>query len=260
MTKKRATRVTLSHRYRSQLYQSVDIYQSDSPILASYYWRRVTETIDMVYSCLDSPERAQVLDLGCGSGLALPTIQRYFGRVLAADVFTEQAAEVIKFERLPRVDLLAADGALLPVNARTFDVVFLLDVLEHVEGDKERILLECSRVLKKGGVIACSFPVEVGPAVVLRQLGRRVFGLEGNWQDPPEVVKHVFRLATTKATEGRRTGPNLDSDAHRGYDFKVDLASVSKYFEILDSRYIPFRHLSFLSPTFVCVGRKVEEQ
>jgi 2-polyprenyl-3-methyl-5-hydroxy-6-metoxy-1,4-benzoquinol methylase len=52
----------------------------------------------------------------------------------------------------------------------SFDVVTLWDVLEHTP-DPKKILLECSRVLKPGGILVVNYP-DIGSAVA-RVMGRR---------------------------------------------------------------------------------------
>ncbi len=61
---------------------------------------------------------------------------------------------------------------------RTFDVVTLWDVLEH-DGDPRRLLEECHRILKPGGLIVVNYP-DVG-SWIARAMGRRwVFFLSGH--------------------------------------------------------------------------------
>ncbi len=61
-------------------------------------------------------------------------------------------------ERCARVALaVQADAADLPFRDRSFDAVFILDVLEHIEGD-EVALKEVRRVLRLGGSLLITVP------------------------------------------------------------------------------------------------------
>lgn len=174
--------------YHSEVYQSVEIYQTKSRLLSWYYWGRVTTAVSMLLERVGGLEGGRLLDLGCGSGMTLPTLQEYFENVTATDIYTEHAAKVARLEGLGRVAVLTGDGRDLPFRDESFGVVLLMDILEHVEGRKDRLISECGRVLKEGGYLACSLPVEVGPVVLLRQAGRRFFGLEGNRQGLRETM------------------------------------------------------------------------
>jgi len=53
--------------------------------------------------------------------------------------------------------LVQADGFKLPFPAACFDMIFMLDVIEHVE-EEDRLINEVKRVLKKGGRILLTTP------------------------------------------------------------------------------------------------------
>ena len=241
-------------RYASEQYQSTEIYQSESRLLRSYYWKRITESIDIVLPHLDSPEKSLILDLGCGSGMILPTIRHYMGETVAADLFPFDAADIVRGEKLEGVEVLGTDGRRLPFSAEAFDVVFLLDILEHVSENKEALLDECRRVTRNGGYVVCSFPVETGPVVIIRQLGRRLFGLEGNRQS----FHHIAMHALSGHTQGGMAKHHTEEHAHEGYDYKQDLDLVRMRFSPVSWSHVPFKHFPFLSPSFVFLGRKDE--
>jgi len=54
-------------------------------------------------------------------------------------------------------DIVQADVSDLPFGNDKFDLVLALDVLEHVE-DHKKALLECRRVLRKGGSVLITVP------------------------------------------------------------------------------------------------------
>ena len=244
-----------NHIYSSEEYQSVGIYQTKNRLLSWYYWGRVTTTISMLLGQLGQSRGDRVLDLGCGSGMTLPTLQRYFAEVTAADVYTEHAAKVKKFEGLAGLELVTCDGRMLPFRSGSFDAVLMMDILEHVEGSKRDLIAESHRVLRRGGHIACSFPVEIGPAILLRQIGRRFFGLEGNRQGFRETLRHALGHTNATPTGEPPTHATTHDEAHRGYDYTKDLSLLKEYFGIAASSPVPFGHAKILSPAFVIIGR-----
>jgi len=112
-----------------------------------------------------SSQNLRLLDLGCGTGANLPTVtdavQRVGstpgGHVMALD-YSPLALEFAQqhLGELP-VSLLRGDATNLPFAANSFDVVTMLDVLEHVEDDAGAVQ-EIFRVLKPGGAFVLSVP------------------------------------------------------------------------------------------------------
>ena len=251
-------KVVPSHHYESDIYQSVEIYQIKNRFLSWYYWGRVTTAVGMLLDTLENTRGGHALDLGCGSGMTLPTLQKCFVEVTAADVYTEHARRVIELEGLEGVNLFASDGGALPFEDESFDQVLLFDLLEHVEGNKGQVIDECWRVLRRGGYVACSFPVEVGPVVFLRQVGRRLFGLEGNRQGVVETLAHAVGVGRppTRGRSEEVAGTDPHDNAHRGYNYKLDLVDLKRRFESVSTHPVPFRHIGFLSPAYVFIGRK----
>jgi ubiquinone/menaquinone biosynthesis C-methylase UbiE len=105
-------------------------------------------------------EAVQLLDLGCGTGANL----RFFcghigsgGRVTALD-YSPLALDFAKqaIRDLP-VSLLRGDALKLPFPDAGFDIVSMLDVLEHLRDD-DVALREVHRVLRPGGHLVWSVP------------------------------------------------------------------------------------------------------
>lgn len=101
-----------------------------------------------------------LLDIGCGTGANLAMLAENVGaggRVTALD-YSPLALQFAhgKLGDLP-VDLLRGDATHLPFATARFDVVTMLDVLEHVEDDAGAVR-EIHRVLKPGGAFVLSVP------------------------------------------------------------------------------------------------------
>ncbi|MBL7148073.1 MAG: class I SAM-dependent methyltransferase [Nanoarchaeota archaeon] len=98
-------------------------------------------------------KRLKILDIGCGTGEDLPLISKY------GDVFAlEYSKEVIKY--IPKekvVGIVRGDARFLSFKENVFDIIIILDVLEHVKEDV-KIMKEVSRVLKLDGILLISVP------------------------------------------------------------------------------------------------------
>ncbi len=102
---------------------------------------------------------ATVLDLGCATGFPLFELAHVLGprcRVAGADVWLRALALAERrrgIYRLPSVALAGADGAALPFRGGSFGmIVSNLGVNNFAEPG--RVLDECARVLRPGGVLA----------------------------------------------------------------------------------------------------------
>ena len=100
------------------------------------------------------PENTKVFDFGCGSGI--------FVEELAKDGFDSHgvdiSAEAVRFGELQGIKNLGViDSHKLDFPSNTFDAIFTLDVLEHLE-DEDWALKEMERVLKPGGIVIVMVP------------------------------------------------------------------------------------------------------
>jgi SAM-dependent methyltransferase len=116
-------------------------YRGAEPVLR----REFARTVGFIRQFVS---RGRLLELGCAYGFFLKEAQRYFdvaGIELAAD-----AAAFARRSGL-RVFTGAADERLL-AELGGFDVIVLLDVIEHLPGPRDTLSL-CARHLNPGGII-----------------------------------------------------------------------------------------------------------
>jgi SAM-dependent methyltransferase len=132
-------------------------YDEYAEIQHDHWWfvgrRRVVGAfLDAQLSAADRSTR-RILDVGCGTGTMLGELRR-FGDVYGVD--SEPAA--IEFCRSQGEDQVAlSSGVAVPHDDDSFDLVSLLDVIEHVEDD-QTVLGEARRVLRPGGSLLVTVP------------------------------------------------------------------------------------------------------
>lgn len=97
---------------------------------------------------------ARILEIGCGTGHNLDMLGR-FGTVDAIEL--DDHARAVAEKRLGRPVMKARLPELEGVEDGAYDLVALLDVLEHVEAD-EPALAAIARKLKPGGRILITVP------------------------------------------------------------------------------------------------------
>ncbi|OBG78425.1 SAM-dependent methyltransferase [Mycobacterium sp. E2462] len=101
---------------------------------------------------------AEVLEAGCGEGYGADLIAGVARRVVAVDY--DDAAVAHVRSRYPRVEVMQANLAELPLPDASVDVVVNFQVIEHL-WDQGQFVAECARVLRPGGLLLMSTPNRV---------------------------------------------------------------------------------------------------
>jgi SAM-dependent methyltransferase len=150
--------------------------QSASAIVSWSHRRR----FDVALSLAASARGKRVLDYGCGDGsflamlvssadAPLDAVGAEIARDLVENCRARLATDGIRFLHLAELDRV-------PANA--FDVIFCMEVLEHVPNIDE-VLDRLDRLLAPGGQIVMSVPVETGLPMLVKQAARRIAGWRG---------------------------------------------------------------------------------
>ncbi|MCH8305376.1 MAG: class I SAM-dependent methyltransferase [Candidatus Marinimicrobia bacterium] len=97
----------------------------------------------------------RLLDIGCGTGIMVEILSAQGHKVVGLDLLPQGLRSTR--HKVPHSMLIQADLSIqLPLSDKVFDVVIVLDVLEHV--DDESLLEEVNRVLNPGGIILLTVP------------------------------------------------------------------------------------------------------
>lgn len=105
----------------------------------------------------------RLLDLGCGTGLHIPTMLELGWSVTGVDI-SEDQLRLARARVGDGVELLRADAGRLPFPAQAFDAVF--SAFTHTDVDDfDALLGEAARVLRRGGplVYVGLHPCFIGP-------------------------------------------------------------------------------------------------
>ena len=135
--------------------------------------------------------RANVIDFGCCDGPFLPSLAKYFPRVLGIDTvpeFVEIASKLCDVLNLNNVDVLCNASLSLKalasrLSGTPYQVLFLLETLEHVGtgenmyGSKIDFLKEVFSLVEDEGIVVISVPKMVGPSFLIQRLGLKMLGM-----------------------------------------------------------------------------------
>ena len=132
------------------------VYERMAELDSDHWWFVARRDIleNLIERVVQPPKDARVLEVGCGTGHNLAMLSK-FGRVEATEM--DKTARTLASKRLGRA---VTDAALPDLSAWPpdhFDLVALLDVLEHVPDDRSALKSIRER-LKPGGKLLVTVP------------------------------------------------------------------------------------------------------
>jgi SAM-dependent methyltransferase len=133
------------------------VYEQMAQLDGAHWWftarRRILDGVIERY--VRPPKQARILELGAGTGHNLAMLSR-FGEVEASEL--DPVARQLASERLGRPVIEAALPDLSMFPSDSYDMIALLDVLEHVPDDKGSLTAIRDR-LKPGGALLLTVPI-----------------------------------------------------------------------------------------------------
>lgn len=139
--------------------------------LAAYLHPVLKDSLQDSVFHLHAKPGGHLLELGCGSGAALQSMEQKGWRVTGLD-FDEGA---VSNARSKGLDVRHGQLSAQEFADESFDAVVMSHVIEHVPSPVE-LLAECRRILKKGGVLVALTPNADSP--VHKRYGSHWRGLE----------------------------------------------------------------------------------
>jgi SAM-dependent methyltransferase len=231
-----------------------------------------------VFSSTRLPEHWNVLDCGCGNGLAVDLLAQRGYSVWGIDL-----SELRRWqwrERRHRNRLSLADANRLPFADQFFDVVISSGVLEHVgvieqrdprfrvrptpvqRQERERFLSEILRVSRPGGVIWLDFPNGRFPIDFWHVSGFRASGRpHWPWEKFSPSIREIRRLLRSSGSAARAcaispSGRFVFHRSDRRWYGRLFGGFLRTFYRLVSHR--PFRPLagSALNPYLVVEIRK----
>jgi len=176
---------------------------SPNPIARFAHRKRLNTSIKLTK--LITPV-GRVLDYGCGTGAFVCEINR------------ENGIEAVGYEPYMK-EVKAVD---LPIfreyndvaQSGKFNLITLFETIEHLTQDEfDLFLVQSMDILNENGSILISAPIEIGPALLLKEFNRSIF--RHKW--PEHGIGELF-LAATFGIPGKRA-KNVKI-SHKGFDFR----------------------------------------
>lgn len=130
----------------------MSVYESKIPFVSKLFQNRVKTALKLASITNDSI----ILDVGCSFGYLFMVIRN---RNCSSEYYGIDNTHINSQINMENCDFRLGDVRNLPYDDNFFDVIFLLDVLEHVE-DVDLAIKEVIRVLKPNGLAILSGPTE----------------------------------------------------------------------------------------------------
>lgn len=131
-------------------------YQKMAQEQTEHWWFKARrEILEQALFSLNLTPDSKILEAGCGPGGNLNLLAK-FGDVSAVEM--DDFARNFARKHTPNLPILKGwlpDN--MPFPDKSFDLICLFDVLEHIENDKEA-LVKLGQLLKEGGKIILSIP------------------------------------------------------------------------------------------------------
>lgn len=122
----------------------------DSDYFSEYKIKEITDFVD-------ETKKVKILDFGCGDGNSAKYFFKYFPKCIYSGIdISKKSIEIAqnRYNNINNADFINYDGETIPFDDCYFDVVFISCVMHHINSKKhKRIIKECRRVLKKGGLL-----------------------------------------------------------------------------------------------------------
>lgn len=180
--------------------QTID---TPNPIARYAHRNRLARVISLVTSQAGIDK---LLDFGCGSGAFINAIQGVNGIVAIG-------YEPFMTERVDVNSPISKDFTSVK-EAGPFDVITIFETIEHLDERELRdFLAQADELLTEKGKILASVPIEIGPALFMKEINRCILH-----KRPPENSLTELFLASLFGVAAKRT-ENIKG-SHKGFDFR----------------------------------------
>jgi SAM-dependent methyltransferase len=195
----------------------------------------------------------RLLDYGCGDGTFLAMAHDLFPRATGAEIERARVEECqIRLHAFPGINFALTSDLVRPEHEHLYEVVLCTEVLEHcLDIAVEVALDDFSRIVSRTGTVIISVPVEIGPALAVKQIVRSIAAWQrlGDYEHREKYSFAEFRkmLTANDRTQIERplystpSSPNLEIKyhGHKGFNWMVLESKIRRHFKIRKIHFSP---------------------
>lgn len=247
------SRKQLFQYYRTQ---SEDISRMYLHPTRHYKQRRRLDIIQESISNIDLSS-CHILDIGCGDGHAFDYIfqDKPYKTYTGVDLSLKKMNTMNK--RLKKATGILADAENLPLQTQAFDCVICFETFEHLI-NPSRALSEIYRVLKPGGILIFSIPVDSVLQSIWKSVRSRLSSIKKN-----EFNEHIrlFTLSGIREVLRKHKFLSMKEERMCSFSFPFDNlirgASYDSYVKLDNILcHIPLQHFGIGSEVSIAIGRE----
>lgn len=225
-----------------------ELRQQFNPIVSwlhSFRYKNILQVFDDVSDRIGE-RKIKILEIGCAHGKLYDTLDKRFEIDYCGVDVTEEYLNAARERYGTNDNFRAIHGSatseeILLANGSP-DVIVALETLEHIpEHDVVRIIENIARL--EPAFFVCSVPIEIGPAIWLKNLGSFLSGYmrheEYSWAET--FWAGFYQLD--------RLPPH--GTAHKGFDWRWLAQTIRHNMSIKETRFFPFRILTAMMSTSV---------
>jgi len=195
----------------------------------------------------------RLLDYGCGDGTFLAMVHDLFPRATGAEIDSSRVEECrTRLHAFPAINFALTSDLARPEHDGAYDIVLCTEVLEHcLDIAVEAALDDLSRAVSPTGTVIVSVPVEIGPALAVKQIVRSIAAWQrlGDYEHREKYRLQEFRtmlMANENAQierpiYTRSMGPNAEVKfhGHKGFNWQSLESKIRRRFKIRKIHFSP---------------------
>jgi SAM-dependent methyltransferase len=201
--------------------------------------------LNTLFGLLNDRTYTRALDLGCADGWLLDQLARA-GRVSSGlGIDADPAALDVarrRFEGRSGFDFVTPDQT-EAVGTGDADLLICTETLEHVD-DAAGEIARLTRWGRSNARLIISVPIEVGPSLIVKQLGRFLANTAGRYGYEPydwsELASASLRWDADSFDSSHRHPTREGGKGHKGFDFRRVKQELERSCRIDKALFTPF--------------------
>ncbi|NVM30982.1 MAG: methyltransferase domain-containing protein [Candidatus Helarchaeota archaeon] len=138
---------------KTSVIDGTPLYTNPIGLIRKFFLKRIELCISLL-----EVEEGNILDVGCGSGILLPTLSKIKGMIVGIDIhkYLQRVNKYLKKNKFQNICLVQADSHFLPFRKSVFNAIIMISLLDHLH--KPRLAInELYQMTNSKGIIIFGF-------------------------------------------------------------------------------------------------------
>lgn len=147
--------IDLKNLPKTNVLDGTPVYANPFKIIRKLFLKRLELCLNLLEN-----QNGNILDIGCGSGIILPSLSVINGMIVGLDIhkYLHRTKKYLKKNAFHSIHLIQADAHYLPFRRRIFKSVLMISILDHLK--KPLLALnQLSKTVDFNGKIIFSFHI-----------------------------------------------------------------------------------------------------